>query len=295
MLRVWGDVSVGTGDDAAVLDVPAGSRLVVTTDTAIEGVHFRREWITGAEIGYRSAAAALSDLAAMAADPLGMLLALSLPEGLTPSIEDLAAGVKEAAHRSGCPILGGDTNRAPVLSLTITALGHARLPVRRSGARPGDTLYVTGKLGGPGAALRAWLSGSQPRPDHRARFVYPVARLDEAKWLVEHGARAMIDVSDGLSSDLHHLAIASGAGIVVNLDTVPTALDVSPLQAAESGEEYELVIAAVTQIDCDEFVRRFGIPLTAIGRVEAEGPGTVKFEASGTRVDPVRGYDHFSR
>src|SRR5918993_86019 len=118
MLEEWGSLAVGIGDDAAVLDVPAGERLVVSTDASVEGVHFRRDWLTAAEIGERATIAALSDLAAMAAAPLGLLLALSLPESWQERLRELARGVGAAAARARCPIVGGNVTRGAGLSLT---------------------------------------------------------------------------------------------------------------------------------------------------------------------------------
>ena len=148
MLGVWGPHAHGIGDDAAVLTVPEGQRLIASTDASFEGVHFRREWLRPREIGARAAAAALSDLAAMAATPLGLLLALALPQSWLPEIEEVAHGVGEMASRTRCPIVGGNLARADVLSLTLTVLGSAVNPLARAGARAGDIVYVTGLLGG---------------------------------------------------------------------------------------------------------------------------------------------------
>ena len=152
-------------------------------------VHFRREWLTPREIGARAAAAALSDLAAMAATPLGLLLALALPQSWLPEIEEVARGVGEMASRTRCPIVGGNLSRADVLSLTITVLGSAVAPLTRAGARAGDSLYVTGtarRLGDRAAG--ADYAARRPRAAHRERFASPRPRLDEARWLAERGA-----------------------------------------------------------------------------------------------------------
>ena len=213
MLGVWGPNAHGIGDDAAVLTVPEGHRLVASTDASFEGVHFRREWLTPREIGARAAAAALSDLAAMAATPLGLLLALALPQSWLPEIEEVARGVGELASRSRCPIVGGNLTRADVLSLTITVLGSAVSPLARAGARVGDVLYVTGQLGGSVSALQALTRGMPVRDADRQRFAAPRPRLDEARWLAERGASAAIDISDGLLADAGHLAAASAVAI----------------------------------------------------------------------------------
>lgn len=293
LLERWGGRAHGIGDDAAVLDVPRGARLVASTDSAIENVHFRREWLSPEEIGWRAAMAALSDLAAMAAQPLGVLVALSGPDRWIDDIPALADGIGAAAEAAGARIVGGDLTRAGELAIAITVLGAAITPLPRGGARPGDAIYVTGALGGPLAALRAWARGATPTAAQRARFAHPVARLREASWLARQGAHAGIDISDGLLSDLAHVAAASGVRIAVELDGLPVVEGVSREDAARSGEEYELAVAAPPGLDGRAFERAFGIPLTAIGRVEEGAPGVVA-TLGGARVAPGGGWDHFS-
>jgi thiamine-monophosphate kinase len=294
MLHEWGPRASGIGDDAAVLDVPAGQRLVVSTDASFEGVHFRREWLSAQEIGARAVSAALSDLAAMAAEPLGLLLALGVPEDWQDELDEIARGVGRAAGNADCPIVGGNVTRARELSLTITVLGAAQHPLRRGNARVDDVIFVTGRLGGPGAALRALQSGRVPDAGHMARFASPHARLREARWLADAGARAAIDISDGLGADLTHLARASDVTIELAVDRVPCVEGVPPEEALTSGEEYELIVAfpASGTADAAAFETRFGIPLTRIGVVRPESGEPVR--AVGARVDPARGHDHLS-
>ena len=294
MLGVWGPHAHGIGDDAAVLTVPAGQRLIASTDASFEGVHFRREWLTPREIGARAAAAALSDLAAMAATPLGLLLALALPQSWLPEIEEVARGVGEMASRTRCPIVGGNLARADVLSLTITVLGSAASPLTRAGARAGDALYVTGLLGGSVSALQALTRGTPLRDADRMRFAAPRPRLDEARWLAERGATAAIDVSDGLLADAGHLAAASAVAIELDPARYPCVEGVTPAVAAWSGEEYELLVAFPSNLipDVEAFRGRFGLPLTAIGRV-TQGEG-VRQRGSAVRVEFPMGHDHFS-
>lgn len=293
MLQVWGARARGIGDDAAVLEVPAGRQLVASTDACVEGVHFRREWLTPEEIGARAAVAALSDLAAMGALPLGLLLALGVPPEWSGSLVALSRGVGDAASAAGCPIVGGNVSRAKELSLTITVLGSAASPLTRSGVRPGDVLYVTGRLGGPRAAVRAWMEGSTPRAEHRARFVSPRPRIAEARWLADAGCHAAIDISDGLIADAGHLALASGVALDLDLSAAPCVKGVTLDEAVSSGEEYELIaaFAASRAPDHVSFEQRFGVPLTAIG-VATEGSGVRVRGAA--RVDHPRGHDHFS-
>jgi thiamine-monophosphate kinase len=294
MLREWGARAVGIGDDAAVLAAPVGERLVASIDASVEGVHFRRDWLTAQEIGARATAAALSDLAAMAAAPLGLLLALGLPRDWRRELDAIARGVGEMASSVGCPIVGGNVTRASELSLTITVLGSSARPLGRDGARAGDVLFVTGLLGGSGAALDALLRGERPSDAHRARFASPRPRLAEARWLAERGARAAIDISDGLVADAGHLASASGVRLELGLDRLPRASDVTAEAAAASGEEYELLVAFAPESlpDADRFHEAFGVPLTHIGAV-THGTG-VALSGPGGRVDPPRGHDHLS-
>lgn len=291
LLREWGPHATGVGDDAALLTVPPGEELVVSTDASVEGVHFRREWMSPAEIGERAASAALSDLAAMAAAPLGMLLALAVPASWQDALVELARGVGAAAAGARCPIVGGNLTRATGLSLTITVLGATATPLRRAGGRVGDRVFVTGQLGGPGAALRALLAGEQPAPAHRARFVAPAPRLAEARWLAEHGVHAAIDISDGLLADAAHLARGSGVSLSIDLSKIPCVAGVSASDAAASGEEYELLVTAPAgpTLDVEAFAREFDLPLTEIGRVVALGqePVQVVGGAAGGQ-----GYDH---
>jgi thiamine-monophosphate kinase len=294
LIARWGPAARGLGDDCAVLDVPAGERLCVSTDACVEGVHFHREWLTPREIGARATAAALSDLAAMAARPLGLVVAAVVPPAWRADFGELADGVAEAATAAGAPILGGDTSAGSELTLTVTVLGSAPAPLARAGAQRGDRLYVTGTFGGPLAALRALVHGVPPAAADRARFASPAPRVREARWLAGAGARAAVDVSDGLAADLGHLAAASGVRVRLELDRVPCVPGIAPLDAARSGEEYELVVAAPTPLDGHAFAAAFGIPLTEVGRVLGEGAPGVEAWLGGARVDLPRGHDHFS-
>ena len=295
-VRQWGARAHGIGDDAAILDVPVGTRLVVSTDTTTEDVHFRRSWLTPIEIGWRAAMAALSDLAAMGAEPLGVLIALGAPVSWDSAIDDVLRGVGDACAAAKAPIIGGDTTRAPVLTLGITVLGTATEPMRRDGARPGDVIYLTGSLGGPGAALDAWLAGKTPVATHRARFARPVARLSMGAWCAAHGATAGIDISDGLVADAGHVAAASAAQLIMELGSIPVLGGVTPRDSLASGEEYELLVTGPPGMDVAARLARIGT-LTQIGRVvagnQSEGSGAFVRDGS-RRVDPPPGYDHLS-
>jgi len=291
LLAEWGKSAQRIGDDAAVLEVPPGQRLVVTTDTSVEGVHFRREWLNHFEIGYRATAASLSDLAAMGARPIGVVIALTLPEADRQEARVLATGIRDGALAVMCPIVGGDLSSGKVLSLTITALGSVARPLSRAGAKVGDRVYVTGVLGGPAAAVRAWEAGKEPTERDRARFAHPIPRVDAAIGLAARGASSAIDISDGLTADLAHVAAASKVRIQIDADRIPHLDGVSAMEAAGAGEEYEIVVTA-PNIDTRRFTEEFGLELTEIGRVVA-GPPAVELSQAGIRVSSPDGFDHF--
>lgn len=295
MLARYGAAADGIGDDAALLDVPAGQRLVVSTDVSVEGAHFTADWLSPEEIAARATTAALSDLAAMAATPIGLVVAFTLPESWRAAAPALADGVARAAVAAGAPIVGGDVSDGPGLAVAVTVFGATAAPVARSGARPGDAVWVTGRFGGPGRAVAAWQRGEAPSPADRLRFAAPAARIREAIWLATAGVTAMIDVSDGLGGDLGHVAAASGVRIVIDLDLVPCVPGATGADAAASGEEYELACTGPATLDAAAFERVFGIPLTRVGTVEAAGRAGVVAERRGTVVTLPKGFTHFAR
>lgn len=294
LIARWGPRAQGLGDDAAVLTVPRGEQLVVSTDTSVEDVHFRRAWLSLEDIGWRAAMAALSDLAAMGASPLGMTVALVLPAADVPQLEALGDGVGAAADSARIAIVGGDLTRGAHLTLAITVLGSAPHPLRRDGAQPGDTVYVTGRLGGPARALASYLRGDVPDERLAARFARPAARIREGVWLGEQGASAAIDISDGIVGDAQHLAAASGALLSIDVDCIPLFEGATADDALRSGEEYELLVTAPRPLETTQFHQMFGISLTAVGSVQAGAAGVV-FTRGRERVAPPAGYDHFSR
>jgi thiamine-monophosphate kinase len=292
----WGVLAPSLGDDAAVLQIPRGELLVASTDVALEDVHFRREWLSFQEIGYRAVTAALSDLAAMAASPRGVLVSIQLSAEAREHVLDLADGIADAVRAVNTLILGGNVARGDSLGITTTALGSAFTPLTRTGARPGDLLYVTGRLGGPNAALRALHAKPKlPVPDAvRSRFARPSARIAEARWLAARGAIAAIDISDGLANDARHLAAANVASLEIQVERIPVMSGATEEDALGGGEEYELLVVSRTPLPDAEFAERFGVPLTAIGRV-TEGGSEVEFSRAGTRIAAPGGWDHFSR
>lgn len=294
MIARWGATANGIGDDAAVISSGrSGIRHLTSTDVSVENVHFRRGWITPREIGFRATAAALSDLAAMAAEPVGILIALTLPDAWREHLDELADGIGEAAADCSTRILGGDLSGGRDLSLAITVLGNAERPLLRSDAKAGDIVYVTGTLGGPLAALNAFLGNKPPSKEDRARFAHPVPRIKEALWLAKAGVSAATDISDGLAADLSNIAAASGVSISISLDRLPVVHGVSPTEAAGSGEEYELAVTSPVALDSQEFEDRFGLALTEIGAVEVGRPVVRVFDHGAPVPTPV-GYFHFT-
>ncbi len=292
MIERWGPHARGIGDDAAIITSPGDRTVLVSTDTSVENVHFRRAWLNPEEIGYRAAAAALSDLAAMGATPLGILVAITVPESWRADLDRITDGIGEAAAIAEAIILGGDTTSGTELVLTLTVIGTTRQVLHRKNACTGDRLYVTGRLGGPLAALRELQAGRHPNPVHRNRFARPVARIKEAMWLSEHGASAAIDISDCLAAELGHLAAASRRQLNVRLEDIPAMAGISATDALTSGEEYELLVASPVDIDTNEFRNAFGLELTRIGAV-TEGEGVVLTDSAQPVALPA-GYLHFA-
>ncbi len=287
------------GDDCALIAL-GGTTLAVSIDASVEDVHFRTAWLSFPEIGWRATAAALSDLAAEGAKPLGVMVSLGLPgDGKrdTRNADDaveIMTGVGAAAQSEGAKVLGGDLVRSDKYFVDVCVLGTAERPVRRAGAHVGDGLWVTGTLGGVKLALRELLAGRRPDPEVMQRFARPVPRIGAGRWLAANGATAMIDISDGLGGDAAHLAAASGIGFEIALERVPSWLGVEPLLAAASGEEYELLVTlppGFGEAEAGRFRQAHDLPLTRIG-VCRVGRG-VGFTDRGAPVAVPAGYDHF--
>jgi thiamine-monophosphate kinase len=290
------------GDDAAV--VRARGFAVTSVDTAIDGVHFRSSQLSAEEIGHRSLATALSDLAAMGAAPGEAYLALGLPAGteLAYALE-LVRGVHTLASACGVTVAGGDVTRADSLLLSFTVVGWADDPgelVGRDGAQPGDLVGVTGALGGAGAAF-ALLDGRVAHgPDGdagvrlRDRYARPEPLLQAGRALALGGAHAMIDISDGLATDALHLARRSGVRLELTLAALPLAdgveavavqLDLDPATfAASAGDDYELCVC----MPPSGHLSAGGPPLTWIGRVLGGSPGVTFTDAPAG----LSGYEH---
>jgi len=295
------EVELGIGDDCAVLRSPA-SRLVWTVDAQVDEVHFRRDWLSYADIGYRAFAAAASDVVAMGATPIAALAALTLdPRTTEADVEALARGQRDASREASAPVIGGNLSRGATLSVTTTVLGRAEAPVRREGARPGDLVWATGPLGLARLGLLSYMreiAGETLEAARRA-FRRPRVRYDLAGPL--RGATAAIDVSDGLALDASRLAARSGVRLVLDaeallacggpvLEAAARRLGEDPLEAAlRGGEDYVVVACAPGPL-----LGAGGAPLAglvAIGRVEA-GAGVALVVGGREREVEPAGYDH---
>lgn len=298
-----GDVVLGIGDDAALLQVPPGRLLAVATDTLNIDVHFPGD--TGAaELGWKSLAVNLSDLAAMGAQPAWATLSLSLPHAGEPWLDAFLDGFLDLATRHDVALVGGDTTRGPLsVSVTVHGFVEAGAALRRDGAREGDDIWVSGTLGDAAAALAQWRAGGAGDPELRARLDRPVPRV-EAGLALAGMAHAAIDVSDGLLADLGHVCSASGVGAEVRLDALPASplllkrFDAQARAAlqATGGDDYELCFtAAPARRDAIVGIaRRCDVPLTRIGCIVA-GTGVRALHPDGTEWHPERsGYTHFT-
>jgi thiamine-monophosphate kinase len=270
-------------DDAASVAVPGGGSLVVSIDSVVEGVHVDLALCRPADVGWKALMGALSDLAAMGARPVGALVALCVPESVpsapldqedAPLALGVMAGVAEAAAASGCPVVGGDVSMAAQLVVTVTVLGSTdgAAPVTRSGARPGDVVLVTGPCGRSAAGLRQLRAGpaGEELPLATA-YRRPVARIEAGLAVRRAGGHAMIDVSDGLSLDLHRLADASAVGF--SLTDIPVADGATLEEALGGGEDYELVLTTGAA-DVDRLMEQFSAaalpPPIPIGVITAQ-------------------------
>lgn len=294
------EVVVGPGDDAAVVS-PGSGELVLTTDSMIEGVHFRNELTTPRDLGYKAIAVNVSDVAAMAASPRFAISALALTDTIDSRwVVELAGGMRECCDEFGLTLVGGNLSRGSEVSIVVTVTGEV-VPgraVRRDGARPGDRLVVTGSLGGSAAGLRVASQRSWSDDEHDAlrRYMRPTPRVGEAGILSTHGVTSMMDVSDGLAIDLSRLCRASEIGARVEIGRVPVHPAATEAEALGGGEDYEL-LASLPDRDAVEDARSelregFGVSLSDIGVIIEEGLVAVDDEGA-ERPMTIEGWDHF--
>lgn len=300
--RAHGRLRLGIGDDAALFALDDERYGIFTTDMLVEGVHFKRAWTAPGDLGWKSVAVNLSDIAAMGGEAALVLVAAALPDGTAAGeAEAILRGAQECAGAYGAQIGGGDTVRSSgPLVISVSAFGEARRDeiLRRDAARVGDLVAVTGSFGGAAAALRYLEKGDRPPADLAARLHRPLPRLAEGQALARAGVRCGIDCSDGLLRSLDLIAEASTTSVAVDEAAVP--IDPSAQAklgrptarelALAGGEDYELVVTGT-----DDALRSAGIRLTVIGTVLPAGSARVilRGEGGATRTAPDTGYDAF--
>jgi thiamine-monophosphate kinase len=297
------DVVLGIGDDAAILRVPPNRDLVVAMDTLNSGVHFPED-TAPADIGWKALAVNLSDLAAMAATPAWCTLSLSLPRSGAVWVDGFLDGFLALAAQHGVALVGGDTTRGP-LSICVTAHGFVepRGALRRSGARVGDDVWVTGTLGDAAGALRQWQAGGVVDPALRVRLDRPTPRVSAGHALAGI-ASACIDVSDGLLADLGHVCRASRVGALIDVDALPASdalrscfgRDTLRSLRSAGGDDYELCFTAppTARLAVESALQACAVPATRIGRATADTGEIALHDAQGAAWSPPgRGYEHF--
>lgn len=301
------DVEKGIGDDCALLTLPEKQMLAISTDTLVEGVHFLRD-MHPADLGYKALAVNLSDLAAMGADPAWLTLALTLPEINEPWLKAFSDSLFELLDYYNMQLIGGDTTRGPLsMTLGIHGLVPQGRALKRSGARPGDWIYVTGTLGDSAAGL-ALLQHQMKISDpvaHEAlikRHLRPMPRILQGQALRDL-ASAAIDLSDGLISDLRHILKASDCGARLNLEALPLS-DVmqqhfEPAQALRwalsGGEDYELcfTVPEINRGALDVALGHYGVPFTCVGQMAPQSEGLVLLQDGAPVNIDLKGFDHF--
>lgn len=295
-------VRLGIGDDCAALRIPPGHEALVTTDFSLEGVHFRREWHSPEVVGHRCLTRGLSDIAAMGGRPIAAFLSLALPRRLPQRwVDHFLSGLLRLADAFHVTLAGGDIAQSPggiLADIVVVGSAPKGKAIPRSGAKPGDRVYVTGNLGGSAAALRLLSSGRKLRPADFPHHFDPQPRIAVGEFLrAERLAEAMIDLSDGLSTDLAHICEESGVGAEILADAVPLAAVGKPARrvdlklALHGGEDYELLFTAARRKRVP--TRIAGIQITEIGQI-TRGKRVVLVNGHGKGVElRPQGWEHF--
>ena len=301
----------GIGDDCAVLRLPLGRESLVTTDFSLEGIHFRRDWDPPESVGHRCLARGLSDIAAMGGDPVAAFLSLAFPRDLQQAwVKRFLRGLLRLAGKFGVALAGGDTAESPngiladIVVLGTVPKGKAIL---RSGARPGDRIYVSGELGGSAAALQQMTSQQMMKtkkpkrtldPAEYPRHFFPEPRIEMGRMLREKGlASAMIDTSDGLSSDLAHICEESGVGAEADVELIPRARVDKPAHvvdlelALHGGEDYELLFTAPRNRTVPSQIA--GVQITQIGDITRTRKILLRNRRGVPHELKPRGWEHF--
>jgi len=291
----------GIGDDSAVLRVRSRYDLLVTTDLYIEDVHFRPQWHPPQSVGHRCLARGLSDIAAMGGEPIACFLSLGLPVRLPQTwVNAFLQGLTRLAQRFKVQLAGGDVSSARNITADIVVIGQvpAGKAVLRSGAKPGDRIYVTGQLGRSAAVLLQLYDGERVRRSASSRHFYPVPRIEVGRWLSRRRlATAMIDLSDGLSVDLNHICEESRVAATIRAAAIPVATGAKLKHALHGGEDYELLFTASSKARVPAKIA--GLQVTEIGLIDRQKDygGVIRILNENGRVQalPPRGWQHFAR
>lgn len=297
-------VTTAIGDDCAVLSLPPGHDILVTTDFTLEGTHFRREWHPAEVVGHRCLTRGLSDTAAMGGDPTAIFLSLALPPKLPQKwVDGFMSGLLRLAGEFKVPLAGGDTAQSPsgiLADIIVVGTVPKGKAILRSGAKPGHRIYVTGGLGGSSAALERLVAGKAIRPKDFARHFHPIPRIAVGRLLrTKRLASAMIDLSDGLSTDLTHLCEESGVGAEILAHALPLArvgrygTAVEFRHAVHGGEDYELLFTAPGNKRVPN--RIASVPITPIGTIRREKRIVLTNETGVSLELRPQGWEHFAR
>ena len=295
-------LAAGIGDDCAVQRVVHGYDLLITTDFTLEGIHFRREWHPPEVVGSCCVVRGLSDIAAMGGEPKTVFLSLALPRKLPQRwVDGFMKGLLQTATKFKAVLAGGDTAESPdgvCADIVVTGYvprGHAIL---RSGAKPGDEIFVSGALGGSAAALREFFAGRRPQPQDFPRHFAPIPRVAIGRFLRDKNlASSMIDLSDGLSTDLGHICEESGVGAEITAAAIPRARVgrkkalVDLRLGLDGGEDYELLFTSSRGKSVP--ARIAGVPITRIGRVTRQKKVVLIGQDGSRKRLPPQGWEHF--
>lgn len=294
----------GIGDDCAVLRIPPGHEALVTTDFSLEGVHFRQEWHPPEVVGHRCLTRALSDIAAMGGQPIAAFLSLALPRNLKQNwVNRFLRGLLRLADEFRASLAGGDTAESPggvLADIVVVGSAPKGEALRRSGARSGDRIYVTGQLGGAAAALNLLFAGRKLRPADFPQHFHPLPRLEVGEFLRKKKlASALIDISDGLSTDLAHICEESGVGAEILAPAIPRSAIGKPARqvdlkfALHGGDDYELLFTVPHGRRVP--ARIAGVPITQIGRItRSKRIMLMNEQGAGSELRP-QGWEHFRR
>jgi thiamine-monophosphate kinase len=289
----------GIGDDCAILHPASGSELLVTTDLCVENVHFRRAWHPPVVVGHRCLTRGLSDIAAMGGEPLACFLSLGLPKDLPQAwVNGFLNGLLTLAKRFNVQLAGGDISAAQQITADIIVVGQvpAGKAIRRSGARPGDRIYITGALGGSAAILKQLYAGMPIKPTRSSHHFYPMPRIEVSVQLRKR-ATAMIDLSDGLSVDLAHICEESRVSAKISADQIPIGKGANLELALHGGEDYELLFTAPKRTKIPGEIA--GVKITEIGEIKnhSDYSPVIQILGQNGKVRPLaqRGWEHFRK